>query len=185
MYCVGCEAFKKETDLVPSTGKYDDILIGELVCPDHPNRHLDRIQEKNWFFKLSGYQHFLENFYQKYPAFIIPDSRFNEARSFVHSGLENFSISREGKTFGIPLPFDTKSVAYVWFDALLNYVTVCQRDGFWQEDTEKIHVLGKDISRFHAIYWPAMLESAKLPLPNKEIITGFFTVDGQKMSKSL
>lgn len=103
----------------------------------------------------------------------------------MDGGLEDFSISREGKTFGIPLPFDSKSVSYVWFDALLNYVTVCQQDGFWAKDTEKVHVLGKDISRFHAIYWPAMLESADLPTPDKEIVTGFFTVDGQKMSKSL
>ena len=99
--------------------------------------------------------------------------------------MEDFSISREGKTFGIPLPFDKSSVSYVWFDALLNYVTVCQDDDFWVEDTEKLHVLGKDIARFHAIYWPAMLESAGLPQPQKEIVTGFFTIDGQKMGKSL
>ncbi len=185
LYCVGCEAFKKATDLVEATGQYEGIPAGEKVCPDHPNRHLDQIKEKNRFFKLSKYQNFLADFYKLHPDFVIPQHRFNEVISLVTSGVEDFSISREGKTFGIALPFDTGSVAYVRYDALLNYVTVCQRDGFWATDTEKVHVLGKDISRFHAVYRPAMLESAGLPLPNKEIVTGFFTVDGQKMSKSI
>lgn len=185
LYCVGCEAFKKESDLVEATGQYEGIAAKTKVCPDHPNRLLDVIKEKNRFFKLSNYQWFLEKFYTDKPDFVIPERRFAEVKSFVDGGLEDFSISREGKTFGIPLPFDSKSVSYVWFDALLNYVTVCQQDGFWAKDTEKVHVLGKDISRFHAIYWPAMLESADLPTPDKEIVTGFFTVDGQKMSKSL
>jgi methionyl-tRNA synthetase len=185
LYCVGCEAFKKESDLIEATGQYDGISAGTKVCPDHPNRLLDVIKEKNRFFALKKYQGFLEKLYSDRPDFVIPDRRFAEVKSFVEGGLEDFSISREGKTFGIPLPFDQASVSYVWFDALLNYVTVCQQDGFWAEDTEKVHVLGKDISRFHAIYWPAMLESAGLPTPEKEIVTGFFTVDGQKMSKSL
>lgn len=185
LYCVGCEAFKKESDLVEATGQYEGIVAWTKVCPDHPNRLLDVIKEKNRFFKLTKYQSFLEDFYVKNPSFVIPERRFAEVKAFVKWWLEDFSISREGKTFGIPLPFDTKSVAYVWYDALLNYVTVCQRDNFWEQDTEKVHVLGKDISRFHAIYRPAMLESAWLALPNKEIITWFFTVDGQKMSKSL
>lgn len=185
LYCVWCEAFKKESDLIEATGQYENVAAGTKVCPDHPNRDLDRIQEKNWFFKLTEYQEFLEKFYAKNPTFVIPERRFAEVKAFVKWWLEDFSISREGKTFGIPLPFDNKSVAYVWYDALLNYVTVCQRDNFWQQDTEKVHVLGKDISRFHAIYRPAMLESAWLPAPDKEIVTWFFTVDGQKMSKSL
>ena len=185
LYCVGCEAFKKESDLVEATGQYEGIAAKTKVCPDHPNRLLDVIKEKNRFFALKKYQKFLEKFYSDKPDFVIPERRFAEVKSFVDGWLEDFSISREGKTFGIPLPFDSKSVSYVWFDALLNYVTVCQQDGFWTEDTEKVHVLGKDISRFHAIYWPAMLESAGLPTPDKEIVTGFFTVDGQKMSKSL
>jgi methionyl-tRNA synthetase len=185
LYCVGCEAFKKESDLVESTGQYEGIAAKTKVCPDHPNRLLDVIKEKNRFFALKKHQGFLEKFYSDTPDFVIPERRFAEVKSFVDGGLEDFSISREGKTFGIPLPFDRSSVSYVWFDALLNYVTVCQQDGFWTKETEKIHVLGKDISRFHAIYWPAMLESAGLPMPDKEIVTGFFTVDGQKMSKSL
>lgn len=185
LYCVWCEAFKKESDLVEATGQYEGIPAGTKVCPDHPNRLLEVIKEKNRFFALKKYQWFLEKFYHDNPDFVIPERRFAEVKSFVDGGLEDFSISREGKTFGIPLPFDTTSVSYVWFDALLNYVTVCQQDGFWTKDTEKVHVLGKDISRFHAIYWPAMLASAGLPTPDKEIVTGFFTVDGQKMSKSL
>lgn len=182
---MGCEAFKKESDLVEASGQYEGVATGTKVCPDHPNRLLDVIKEKNRFFALKKYQGFLEKFYRDKPDFVIPERRFAEVKSFVDGGLEDFSISREGKSFGIPLPFDTSSVSYVWFDALLNYVTVCQRDNFWTQDTEKMHVLGKDISRFHAIYWPAMLESAGLPTPDKEIVTGFFTVDGQKMSKSL
>jgi methionyl-tRNA synthetase len=185
LYCVGCEAFKKESDLIEATGQYEEIPTGTQVCPDHPNRILEVIKEKNWFFKLSNYQSVLEKFYRDKPNFVIPERRFAEVKAFVDGGLEDFSISREGKTFGIQLPFDNNSVSYVWFDALLNYVTVCQKDLFWDEHSEKIHVLGKDISRFHAIYWPAMLESAGLPKPDKEIVTGFFTVDGQKMSKSL
>lgn len=187
LYCVWCEAFKKPTDLVDATDKYvaDGIPVGEKVCPDHPNKHLEQIKEKNRFFKLSKYENFLKDFYANNPQFVIPQHRFNEVISLVKSGLEDFSISREGKTFGIPLPFDTNSVTYVRYDALLNYVTVCLDDNVWTEQTEKIHVLGKDISRFHAVYRPAMLESAGLPKPNKEIVTGFFTVDGQKMSKTI
>lgn len=187
LYCVWCEAFKKPTDLIDATDKYvaEGIPVGEKVCPDHPNKHLEQIKEKNRFFKLSKYENFLKDFYANNPQFVIPQHRFNEVISLVKSGLEDFSISREGKTFGIPLPFDTNSVTYVRYDALLNYVTVCLDDNVWTEQTEKIHVLGKDISRFHAVYRPAMLESAGLPKPNKEIVTGFFTVDGQKMSKTI
>ncbi len=185
LYCVGCEAFKKESDLIEATGEYEGIPAGTKVCPDHPNRLLEVIKEKNWFFKLSHYQWFLEKFYIDKPDFVIPERRFAEVKAFVDGWLEDFSISREGKTFGIQLPFDKNSVSYVWFDALLNYVTVCQQDGFWADDTEKVHILAKDIVRFHAVYWPAMLESAGLPKPNAEIVTGFLTVDGQKMSKSL
>ena len=184
-YCVWCEAFKKHSDLIPATGEYEGIAEWTLVCPDHPNALLETVKEENRFFGLKDYQWFLEKFYADNDSFIIPARRFAEVKSFVQSWLEDFSISREWKTFGIPLPFDSSSVSYVWFDALLNYVTVCQDDGFWDKNTEKVHVLGKDIARFHAIYWPAMLESAWLPQPHTEIVTGFFTIDGQKMSKSL
>ena len=184
-YCIWCEAFKKHSDLIPATGDYEWVSKDTLVCPDHPNALLEIIKEQNWFFALKKYQSFLEKLYADKQDFIIPERRFAEVKAFVKWWLEDFSISREWKTFGIQLPFDELSVSYVWFDALLNYVTVCQDDGFWVEDTEKLHVLGKDIARFHAIYWPAMLESSGLPQPQKEIVTGFFTIDGQKMSKSL
>ncbi len=176
-YCVGCEWFKKESDLV----KNDK---GEMVCPDHLTKP-DILSEKNRFFKLKNYSDRLKDLYKTNPEFIIPEYRFNEVKSFVNSGLEDFSVSRETNKFGISLPFDDKQVSYVRYDALFNYVTVCQKDNFWTDETEIIHVLGKDISRFHAIFRPAMLMSTELRLPNKEFVTWFFTVDGQKMGKSL
>lgn len=203
-YCVGCEAFKKDDDLIEKEGK--------LVCPDHLTEP-DLIKEKNYFFKLSKYQTWMQEFYAANPEFVLPDFRFNEVRAFVERGLEDFSISRETNTFGIPLPFDESQVTYVWFDALFNYYTSCRysragdktnndfvdESDFWPAS---LHIVGKDIIRFHAIFWPAMLASyfdlgeetegvlhyvdsdaEKLP---KNILTGwFFTVDGQKMSKSL
>ncbi|MDA9129381.1 methionine--tRNA ligase [Candidatus Gracilibacteria bacterium] len=222
MYCVGCESFKKDDDLVflnktthetfPITPKVipsDNII---KVCPDHLKTP-DTIKEKNYFFKLSKYQMWLEEFYIANPNFVNPNFRFNEVKAFVGRGLEDFSISRETNTFGIPLPFDQTQVTYVWFDALFNYYTSCKysRGGdknnedfvdesdFWPAD---VHVVGKDIIRFHAIFWPAMLASYfKLGareqggihfqqsdlqfLPKQILAGGFFTVDGQKMSKSL
>lgn len=175
-YCVGCEGFKTEKDLISKDG--------QLVCPDHLTKP-DLITEKNRFFRLKEYENKLKEIYIKNPQFIVPDYRFNEVKSFVNGWLEDFSVSRESNTFGIPLPFDDKQVTYVRYDALFNYVTACQKDTFWTEDTEIIHILGKDISRFHAIFRPAMLMSVQLPLPDKEFITGYFTVNGQKMSKSL
>ncbi|MDD3262717.1 MAG: methionine--tRNA ligase [Candidatus Absconditabacteria bacterium] len=176
-YCVGCESFKKETDLIKNEK-------GELICPDHLKTP-DILTEKNRFFKLQKYEQAIKDFYKNYPTFVEPGYRFNEVKSFVEGGLEDFSVSRETNTFGIPLPFDPSQVTYVWYDALFNYVTVSEQEGFWSEDVEKVHILGKDIVRFHAIFWPAMLASAEMALPNHEYVTGYFTVDGQKMSKSL
>lgn len=223
MYCVGCESFKKDDDLVflnktsgetfPMTSKVipsDNII---KVCPDHLKTP-DTIKEKNYFFKLSKYQNWVSEFYAARPDFVLPRHRFSEVQSFVEMWLEDFSISRETNTFGIPLPFDNTQVTYVWFDALFNYYTSCissrgwdknntnfiDESDFWPAD---LHVVGKDIIRFHAIFWPAMLasyfdlweqgsdgilhykdsDSQKLP---KNILTGwYFTVDGQKMSKSI
>ncbi|UFX83044.1 methionine--tRNA ligase [Candidatus Absconditicoccus praedator] len=171
-YCVGCEAFKKESDLTE-----------DGLCPDHLKKP-DFIKEKNYFFKLSKYQDDLLRFYEENPSFVQPNYRFNELINFVKEGLEDFSVSRQTNKFGIPLPFDNQQVTYVWYDALFNYVTVCKNgdEKFWPAD---FHVVGKDIARFHAIYWPAMLLSAGYELPKNVISTGFFTVDGQKMSKSL
>lgn len=200
MYCVGCEAFKKDEDLVcfnkttketfPFSSKVkmsENIL---KVCPDHLTEP-QKIKEKNWFFRLSKYENFLKDFYHspEWKNFVIPDNRFNEVKAFVGRWLEDFSISRETNTFGIKLPFDETQVTYVWFDALFNYVTVCKYpdnggndEAFWPAD---MHVVAKDIIRFHAIYWPAMLKSAGYPMPKNILTTGYFTVDGQKISKSL
>lgn len=173
-YCVGCESFKRPTDLV------------NWVCPDHLTKP-DVIKEKNRFFKLKKYQDTLENLFEKNPTFVQPEARFNEVKSFVAGWLEDFSISRETNTFGITLPFDQNQVTYVWFDALLNYITVCQEENekFWSADTQIVHILGKDIVKFHATYWPAMLESAGYRMPDQEFVTWYLTVDWQKMSKSL
>ncbi|QFR39372.1 methionine--tRNA ligase [Candidatus Gracilibacteria bacterium 28_42_T64] len=193
MYCVGCEGFKKDDDLVylNKTTKETFPIKKEIkvsdniikVCPDHLTTP-DTIKEKNYFFKLSKYQEELEKFYDENPKFVIPSDRFNEVKAFTKRGLEDFSISRETNKFGITLPFDEAQVTYVWYDALFNYLTVCQNgdEGFWPAD---LHVVGKDIIRFHAIYWPAMLISAGYELPKQILTTGFFTVDGQKISKSL
>lgn len=222
MYCVGCEAFKKDDDLVylnkttgetfpitPKVKPSDNII---KVCPDHLKTP-DTIKEKNYFFKLSRYQTWMQEFYRANPDFVLPDFRFNEVKAFVDRGLEDFSISRETNTFGIPLPFDNTQVTYVWFDALFNYYTSCRHSRGWDKHNENfsdesefwpasLHIVGKDIIRFHAIFWPAMLasyfdlgeesdgvlhykETDKEKLP-KNILTGwFFTVDGQKMSKTI
>jgi len=172
LYCVGCESFKKETDLTT-----------DWLCQDHLTKP-QVIKEKNWFFRLSKYQKQLEDFYDNNPNFIIPAYRTNEVREFIKWGLEDFSISRESNKFGIPLPFDPSQVTYVWYDALFNYVTVCQNWGedFWPAD---LHVVGKDIIKFHGIYWPAMLISVWYELPKNILTTWFFTIDWQKISKSL
>lgn len=174
-YCVWCEAFKKDDDLIEKDGV--------LVCPDHL-KEPDIIKEKNYFFRLSKYQKKLEELYELQKDFVIPQERFNEVIAFVQRGLEDFSISRETNTFGIKLPFDESQVSYVWYDALLNYITVCQNgdEDMWPAD---LHVVWKDIVRFHAIYWPAMLMSAGYELPKNILTTWFFTVNGQKISKSL
>lgn len=171
-YCVGCEGFKKPSDLV--NGK----------CPDHPNMEIQHLKEKNYFFRLSKYQDRLLELYASRPDFVQPAHRFTEMIEFAKAGLEDFSISRESNKFGIPLPFDPEQVTYVWFDALYNYVSVCSggEEEFWPAN---VHVVGKDILRFHSIFWPAMLMSAGYELPETILATGFFTVDGQKMSKSI
>ncbi len=187
-YCVWCEAFKKDSDLIEKDGV--------MICPDHPNKPLEQLKEKNYFFRLSKYQDRLLEFYESHPDFITPHSRYAEVREFVKGWLEDFSISRETNKFGISLPFDTEQVTYVWYDALFNYLTVCATDvgrempqtdasgisRWWPAD---LHVIGKDIVRFHAIYWPAMLWSAGYEAPSQLLVTGHFTVDGQKMSKSI
>lgn len=185
LYCIWCEGFKKESDLIEVEWK--------RVCPDHL-KEPEKIKEKNWFFHLSKYEDKLKEFYKNNPNFIQPQYRYNEILSFVEWWLEDFSISRQNSSFGIPLPFDESSVTYIWYDALLNYLTVVV-DHYDESGNpiskphaeHMVHTLGKDISRFHAVYRPAMLMAAGLDdkIPKQEFVGWFFTVDGQKMSKSL
>ena len=171
-YCKGHEAFMKEDELTP-----------DGLCPDHKTKP-EWISEENYFFKLSAYQDKLLEFYNEHPDFIAPANRFHEVKSFVERGLEDISISREGRPWGIPVPDDPRHVIYVWFDALINYISAVGMEG-WEEHPADIHCMAKDITRFHAVIWPAMLMSAGLPLPGQIIAHGFFTIDGTKISKSL
>jgi methionyl-tRNA synthetase len=181
-YCVSCEEFKEERDL----------LEGHR-CPIHTNKEAEWRDEQNYFFRLSNYQNQLETLYKERPDFIQPESRRNEVLSFVAQGLQDFSISRVNLDWGFPVPVDPKHTIYVWFDALLAYVTaLLEPDSqptlenalkkWWPIN---LHLIGKDILRFHAVYWPAMLMSAQLPLPDRVFGHGFLTKDGQKMGKSL
>lgn len=146
---------------------------------------IQELEENNWFFKLSSYQSYLEEFYEANPDFIIPHFRYHEVTSFVQQGVEDFSISRENASFGIPLPFDPDHITYVWFDALLNYNTLCQEPESEKFRPADLQVMGKDIIRFHSVYYPAMLKSLNITPPRQQLINGFLTINGQKMSKSL
>jgi methionyl-tRNA synthetase len=177
-YCVGCEEFKTEKDLVQP---------GNL-CSIH-RRPVERLKEDTYFFRLSRYTEPLLRLYREHPDFIAPESRRNEIVSFVSTGLRDLSVSRTKLTWGIPVPGDPKHVMYVWFDALTNYWSSLQGSdeakAFWSGESPIVHVIGKDILRFHAVYWPAFLMSAGLPLPTTVYAHGFLTFGGQKMSKSL
>jgi methionyl-tRNA synthetase len=173
LYCVGCEEFKRESDVVDGH------------CVLHPNQKLEHLKEDNYFFKLSKYQAQLLKHIEEHPEFVQPVGRRNEVVQFIRQGLEDFSVSRPNKGWGIEWPDDHEQVVYVWFDALVNYLTVAgypAADSWWPAD---VQVVGKDIIKFHCIYWPAMLLSAGLPLPKQVFAHGFFTIDGQKISKSL
>ncbi len=197
-YCVACEEFKEERDLIegrsPSSSPSEKAeKATEKYCPIHTNKAVEWRDEQNYFFRLSHYQSKLEALYEAHPEFIQPDIRRNEVLSFVSQGLQDFSISRVNLDWGIPVPADSTHTLYVWFDALLGYITALLDAG--DEPTLEnalarwypfnLHLIGKDILRFHAVYWPAMLMSAGLPLPNRVFGHGFLTKDGQKMGKSL
>ncbi len=178
LYCVGCEEYKTETDLIG--GK----------CPEH-NREPEILEEENYFFRLSKYRNQILKFLEEHPDFIVPRKRYNETLQIVRGGLQDVSFSRpkEKLSWGIPVPDDPRHVIYVWCDALTNYVTAI---GFGEDEEEfqkwwpaDLHVIGKGIARFHTLIWPAMLLSAKLPLPKKIFIHGYVTFGGQKMSKTL
>jgi methionyl-tRNA synthetase len=176
-YCVGCEEFKQEKDLVDGH------------CPLHPTLEPEWIREKNFFFRLSRYQQPLLDHFAARPEFLQPDTRRNEILRLVESGLQDISVSRAGQSWGIPLPWDPSSVVYVWFDALINYASAVglgrDRQTFEEWWPADLHVVGKDITRFHAVFWPAMLMAAKLPLPRQVFGHGFMTMNGLRMSKTL
>jgi methionyl-tRNA synthetase len=175
-YCVSCEAFKQEKDLA------------EGLCPIH-QRKPEWIKERNHFFRLSAYRDRLLAHYAAHPDFVAPASRRNEMLRLLEAGLEDISVSRAGQSWGIPLPFDPDSVVYVWYDALINYAAAVGYghdqalfDAWWPAN---LHLVGKDITRFHCVVWPAMLMSAGVALPEQVFGHGLVLTKGQKMSKSL
>ncbi|MFQ3622503.1 MAG: methionine--tRNA ligase [Acetobacteraceae bacterium] len=179
-YAVRDEAFYRESE---TTVGEDGVRRGPSGAP------VEWVKEPSWFFRLSAWQDRLLAFYEENPDFIAPASRRNEVISFVRSGLEDLSVSRTSFSWGVPVPGDERHVMYVWLDALTNYITAAgfpdethPRWRFWPAD---VHVVGKDILRFHAVYWPAFLMSAGLPPPRRVFAHGWWTVEGQKMSKSL
>jgi methionyl-tRNA synthetase len=176
LYCISCEEFK--------TGS--EILEGKL-CAIH-KIPLERVEEQNYFFRLSAYQDRLLQLYKEEPGFVRPETRMNEVVAFVRGGLQDFSMSRTSFDWGVPIPWDAKHVVYVWVDALFNYITATgfgvDEDRFrsiWPAD---VHMMSKDILRFHAVFWPAMLMSAGLPVPRSVFVHGYLLVGGEKMSKT-
>jgi len=183
-YCPRCADFKAESDIDPGNR-----------CPIH-HIELTREQEDSYFFALSAFQQRLEELYEQRPDFVTPRTRYNEALSFVRSGLRDVPLTRHRLTWGVPVPWDPEHVFYVWFDALLNYYTALTYapapDGavpsgdlvqtFWPAS---YHVIAKDILRFHAVYWPALLTAAALELPQHLFVHGYLLMEGEKMSKSL
>ncbi|HSC28948.1 MAG TPA: methionine--tRNA ligase, partial [Vicinamibacterales bacterium] len=175
-YCVSCEAFKQEKDLVDG------------LCPIHRTRP-EWIREKNYFFRLSAYRERLVRHFDGHPDFLVPEVRRNEILRLLDAGLEDTSVSRAGQAWGIAMPQDPSSVIYVWVDALINYITAV---GFGTDESllsrwwpADLHVIGKDITRFHCVIWPAMLMSAGIDLPRQIFGHGWVHVKGEKMSKSL
>jgi methionyl-tRNA synthetase len=175
LYCVACEAYFTEDELDNNN------------CPIH-KRPVEHVEEENYFFRLSRFEQRLIDFYSSHPGAVVPDHRVNEVLGFIKQGLQDFSVSRKTLTWGIPLPFDPSHVAYVWFDALANYITAI---GYGTDDEMfkkwwpvNHHVIGKDIIRFHNVYWPAMLMSAGIEPPKGWAVGGWLLVGGEKMSKT-
>ena len=177
-YCPRCADFKTDSEL----------LDGDR-CPIHLIE-LEREQEDNWFFRLSTFQEPLEQLYAENPEWVLPGSRYNEALSFIKGGLQDLSLSRARISWGVPVPWDPDQVIYVWIDALLNYYSALSyaREGedltekFWPAD---VHLIAKDILKFHAVFWPALLMAADLPVPARLYVHGYLLMDDHKMSKSL
>ncbi len=177
-YCVGCELFKRD----------DEIVDGKCVL--HPTRALEWTKERNWFFRLSRYQTFLQQLFAEQPGFLLPTSRRNEILRLLESGVEDVSVSRARLAWAIPFPRPTsdgvEQGTWVWFDALPNYLTAtCYLTGRpgsrWPAE---LHVIGKDITRLHCVIWPAMLEAAGIPLPQQVFAHGFVQLAGERFSKS-
>ena len=182
-YCIGCEEFKTEKDLIGG------------ACPEHPSKKLEEVSEENYFFRLTKYQRELTGLFESAQFHIIPESRKNEVVAFLREGLADISISRSrarARDWGIPVPGDESQVMYVWVDALSNYINALgfaydddAYKRFWEESGTRLHVVGKGITRFHAIYWLALLLSAEVPLPTHLFVHGYIISGGQKMSKTL
>ncbi len=175
-YCIGDNEFKTDAQIVDGR------------CPDHPTLELQWLEEENYFFRLSAYQERLEALYRETPSFCEPEHYRNEVLAWLREGLRDFSISRAGTTWGIPFPDDPEHRIYVWFDALINYLTgagfpddPASFDRWWPAD---VHIIGMNITRFHCLYWPAMLMSAGIELPHRVFAHGFMTLRGEKMSKT-
>ncbi len=176
-YCTGCEAFYEEGDLVDG------------YCPIHPTREIQRLKEENYFFRLSKYEQRLKDLYRGRPDFCVPEIRRNEVLGWLERGLRDVSVSRRNLTWGIPFPDKPGHTVYVWFDALINYVTGA---GFGTDEQKfkqwwpcDVHVIGKDITRFHCVYWPAMLMAAGVELPRQVYAHGFLEYAGQgRLSRS-
>ena len=182
-YCVGCEEYKQLDDLLETE---DGDYAGQLVCRIH-GRPVEILKEKNYFFRMSAFEKSLLDLYQSRPEFVQPASVRNEIVQFVKQGLADLSISRSSFDWGIKVPWDDSHVVYVWFDALLNYITAV---GYGTDDEQferrwpAVHLVGKDIARFHAVIWPAMLMAAGLEVPRAVFGHGWLLVGGEKMSKS-
>lgn len=175
LYCVACEAYYTPDDLDGDN------------CPIH-KRPVEHVEEENYFFRLSRFEQRLLDFYAQHPHAVVPEHRVNEVIGFIKQGLQDFSVSRKTLTWGIPLPFDESHVAYVWFDALANYITAigygtdtAMFNKWWPVNH---HLIGKDIIRFHNVYWPAMLMSAGIEPPQGWAVGGWLLVGGEKMSKT-
>lgn len=184
-YCIPCETFLTEKESAHNQGTEQ-----KPACPSC-NRDTSWIEESTYFFKLSAYEQKLLNFYEENPYFIMPKERAQEAIKFVKAGLKDLSITRTAVKWGVPFPHDKEHILYVWIEALCNYITAI---GYGQESFQEsfakwwpadIHIMAKDIIRFHAVFWPALLMAAKLPLPKQLLVHGWIKVNEQKMSKSL
>ncbi len=174
LYCEGCESYKTITE-----------LNEKGQCLLHPTREIQKIKEENYFFKWSKYSDFLKDLVSS-ERFVLPEGRKREMLSFIEEGIKDIPVTRPKYkvSWGITSPIDSEQVIYVWFDALVNYYTFGKQNGFWDAETEIIHFVGKDISRWHVLLWPAMLKSSGIRVPDTVYVHGFITLNGEKISKS-